>query len=575
MNNLLKRLDLSFFKNYGKNQFTKDFQAGITVGIIALPQALAFAMLANLPPEWGLYAAIVAGLIAAIFGGSEHNVTGPTSALAVALSLVVAAHGQNMVLLLAVMIGAVQIVLALARAGTLVKFIPQPVLVGFSSGVALLIFASQFPKIFDVSIGSSESFIEIIEKVWHHMYVLGEGSIYAFLIASIVIATIFGLLSFKKTKNLPIPLIALLLGTFSAILFEIKLKTIGVIPSSLPSFYVAQEVFTFENVKLLIPTAFALGLLASVESLATAQIASKMTGVRFNTNMELFGQGLANLFAGFFKGIPSTGSFSRTAANVRSGAQTRVSAIIHSLFLIIIVLVFSGYSKFIPIAVLSGILLTVAVRMIEVHHIKMILKSTKSDIIIFIATLMTTLVFNLIDAIMVGIFLAIILALRKASDKSCIKEVTSENGKLTKRTENLYCPQTQLIQLDAPLFFGISSNFEDELKKMRKDEAKVLILRMKNVPYIDASGIASLEDVYSCVNRRGGHLIVAGVTQKVEEVLKRTGLYKKIGKKNFMPNTLNAITFSYNKYFDKKKCQNCKYRVFSECREEFKAENLN
>lgn len=493
--------------------------------------------------------------------------TGPTSALAVALAVIVAKyHNVDMVLLLAILIGVVQMSLALARVGSLVRFIPEPVLVGFSTGVACIIFGSQFPKMFDVSIGSPENFIEIVEKVWQKMIIGHAMNFEAAIIGFSVFFLIFGLLAWKKTKNLPIPLIALVFGVGFSLLTGFDIKMLAAIPNSLPAFHLP-EVFTLENIKILFPSAIALGFLASVESLATAQIASKMTGVKFDSNKELFGQGLANFFAGFFKGIPSTGSFSRTAANVRSGGATRFAMIIHSLFLLLIVLVFSGYSKHIPSVVLAAILLTVAIRMVEVSHIKMIFRSTGSDIMIFLATLSATLIFDLIKAIEIGVFLAMVFVLRKVSLGEHIHEVTVRDDRIEKidHTEPRYCPQLQLLQIDAPLFFGVASHFEEALITMRAEEARVVILRMKAVTHIDMSGTMALEEICERLKKQGGVMILSGVTEEVLKVLKKSGVYDCIERGNFTPRTKDAIRLFFAKYADTSICARCPHRVFKEC----------
>lgn len=565
---LLEYFDIvRIIKNYNKETFLKDLSAWLTVGIIALPQALAFSILWWLPPEWWLYAAIVAWLVAAIFGWSEHNVTGPTSALAVALALVVSKYDKEMVLVLGIMIWIIQIVLSIAKVGNLVKFIPQPVLVGFSTWVAFLIFWSQVPKMFDVSIWSSESFVEVVEKSWDKLVVLWQHDYKALLIWMCVFVLIIGLNLFKKTKNLPIPLIALLFGTGLYLFSWFDIKTIGSIPSSLPSFHFPTDL-DFKDFQALIATSIALWFLASVESLATAQIASKMTWTKFDSNKELLGQWLWNLMAGFFRWIPSTGSFSRTAANVRSGAVTRVSMIIHSVFLIIIVLLFASYSKYIPSVVLAAILLTVAIKMIEKDHIKMIFKSTRADIIIFLATFGTTLVFDLIKAIEIWVFLATIFVLQKVSMKEHIKEVAVKDYKV-KFADQIqkprYCPQLQLIQIDAPLFFWLASYFEEALTSMRKDSAKNVILRMKNVTHIDMSGLVALEEVFIHVKKLGWVIIFSWVNEEVRKVLRKSWLCEHIGKELFVENTEAAIKLFFDKYVDRKVCENCKYKIFKEC----------
>lgn len=474
-----------------------------------------------------------------------------------------------MVLLLAILIGIIQMALALARVGSLVRFIPEPVLVGFSTGVACIIFGSQFPKMFDISIGSPENFVEIIHRAWQQMVIAPTMNFQAAIIGFAVFLLIFILLSWKKTKNLPIPLIALVFGITLALLTGFNINMLAAIPNSLPTFHLP-ETFTLQNIKLLLPSAIALAFLASVETLATAQIASKMTGVKFNSNKELFGQGLANFFAGFFKGIPSTGSFSRTAANVRSGGITRFAMIIHSLFLLLIVLVFSSYSKYIPSVVLAAILLTVAIRMVEISHIKMIFRSTRSDVVIFLATFSATLIFDLIKAIEIGIFLAMVFVLRKVSLGEHIHEVTIQDNKVAAidRTKPRYCPQLQLLQLDAPLFFGVASHFEEALTTMRAEEAKVVILRMKAVTHIDMSGMIALEEVCENLKKHGGIMILAGTTEEVLKVLKKSGIYDCIGANNFTSRTEDAIKLFFSKYADSSICVRCPHRVFQECPKE-------
>lgn len=544
-------------RSYTWIDFKVDFLAGLTVGIIAFPQAVAFAILSGVEPVWGVYTAIIAGVVAALCGGSEHNVTGPTSAMALVLAGVVAQYGQSSAMTLALIIGLYQILFALFQLGGLVNFVPYPVLTGFSAGVAVIIFVSQLGKIMGIS-GGGHSLIEILQNLFQN---LSQTDLVPLLIGFLTISVI--LILRRLNKNIPGSLIALILSGVLSFVFDLNLSTIGAFAPGFP--VPSLDAFRWEVVRDLIAPAGALALLASVESVSTAAIAEKLTKKKFNSNFELFGQGMANLAISFFKGIPATGSFSRTAANIRSHAHTRFASVIHSLVILFIILFLGGFAQFIPLAALAGVLIVVAFQMIELNHISLILRTKRSDALVFLVTFFITLFFDLITAIEIGVIMSILLIVRQMSDSQIQLISLQENTDEEKDLELKLCPQIIVLEIDHPLFFAAASNFALKLNSILNEDVRVLILRMKHVNYIDTTGITILQDIVENIQRKGGTVIFSRMQKKVYDTIKRAGIQTLLEKEHYANRTRTALKMAME-YIDPLLCnQKCKEAIFKEC----------
>ncbi len=549
-------------RRYKLKYLRVDLLAGLTVGIIAFPQAIAFAILSGVDPVWGIYTAIITGIMAAVFGGSEHNVTGPTSAMALVLAGIVAVHGEASAMTLALIMGIYQILFAVFQLGGLVNFVPYPVLAGFSAGVAVIIFVSQLGKLLGLEGSAAHGFFEIIENIYLQID-------YIDLVAvTIGLTTILMIAVLKKiNKNIPAALIAIVICSFFTYLFELEIETIGSFNAALP--LPNLKAFNWELIQELLAPAGALALLASVESISTAAIAEKLTKKKFNSNFELFGQGLANFTISFFKGIPATGSFSRTAANIRTHAKTRFASVFHALVILLIILFLGKYGTYIPFAALAGILIVVAVQMIELKHIRLILRTKRSDALIFLVTFLSTLLVDLITAIEVGVIMAILLIVKQISESDLKLINLHENQK--KEDESGHdvelCRQIILLELSHPLFFAAASNFALKLDKILNDEVRVLILRMKNVDYIDLTSITILQEILENIEKKGGNVIFSRMQRKVYNTVKRAGIESLIDEKHYASRTKTAVKMAME-YVDPMTCKNsCNHRIFNECPE--------
>lgn len=565
-------MNLSFFqliplvktvRRYKFKYLKADLFAGLTVGIIAFPQAIAFAILSGVDPMWGVYTAIVTGIVAALLGGSEHNVTGPTSAMALVLAGIVSIHGEASAMTLALIMGLYQILFAVFQLGGLVNFVPYPVLAGFSSGVAVIIFVSQLGKLFGIEGDVAHGLFGLVENIFLQFEFIDLVAL------TIGLMTILLILILRKiNKNIPAALIAVVICSIFTYLFELEIETIGSFDATLP--LPTLDAFNWELIKELLAPAGSLALLASVESVSTAAIAEKLTKKKFNSNFELFGQGMANLAISFFQGVPATGSFSRTAANIRSQAKTRFASIFHAIVILFIILFLGNYGSFIPLATLAGILIVVAIQMIELKQIRLILRTKRSDALIFVVTFLSTILVDLVTAIEVGVILSILLIVKKISE-SDLQMINLDDGEGDEKDEEKndfkLCPQIILLELNHPLFFAAASNFALKLNTILNDDVRVLILRMKNVGYIDTTGITILQEILESIERKGGTVIFSRMQRKVYNTVKRAGIDSLIDKKHYSSRTKTAVKMAME-YVDPLACkQKCDHRVFKECPE--------
>ena len=548
MNKMIK----SFFQNNKSNQnnpkfknlFTNwegDLTGGITAAIVALPLALAFAVASGVEPKAGLYAAIVGGIVAAIFGGSKVQITGPTGAMAVILVGIVAKYGIEKVWIAGVMAGMIQVAFGIATLGQLVKFIPYPVTAGFTNGIAVIIFCGQLNNFFGLSLPRSQHFLSGLWATLSHLNIVNWQSI---AIASVVIIT--KLFWARFTSAIPGSLVGLVLATVLATVFHMSIPTIGIIPQSLPFPQAIPHWQDWDLLQELINPALALAALGSIESLLSAVVADGMTvSEKHDSNRELIGQGLANMVVPFFGGIPSTGAIARTAVNVRSGGKTRLSGVIHGIALAIIMLLFAPFASQIPLAALAGILMVTSVRMIEWKAVILLFKADRADLGVLLLTWFVTIGFDLILAVELGLIAAGALFIKRMSDLGLGKIPEAEVF-----PPGIPLELSQAIavyRVDGPLFFGAAERFVTFLREEPK--VKYLILRMRFVPNMDTTGLVALEDIYQDLTRRGCRLLLSGLQTEVEQKLARSGLLEKIGQKNCFETTdaaINALQYPFN-----------------------------
>lgn len=535
-------------KGYTKKQFGNDLMAGVVVGIVALPLAIAFAIASGVSPEKGLITAVVAGLIISVLGGSRVQIGGPTGAFIVIVYAIVQDHGISGLTIATFMAGFIIIGMGLARLGNYLKFIPYPLIVGFTSGIALIIFSSQINDFLGLSIEHVPA--DFTEKWGVYFANLSQINWVAVALAS---ATVVISLNFRRiTSKIPGSIVAIVLGTAVVYFFDLPVDTIesnyGEIPNriSMPSI----PEIDFGTIQSLIQPAIAIALLGSIESLLSAVVSDGMTGSRHRSNMELVAQGTANVFSGLFGGIPATGAIARTATNVNNGAKTPVAGIIHAVMLLLIMLIFAPAVKLIPMAVLSGILMVVAWHMGEWHHFVSQLKSNKLDVVVLLSTFLLTVFFDLVLAIEIGMILSSFIFMKRMSEATSIKDAdkafkfSHDNEELLFEEELPVLPKGVLLyEINGPLFFGASQKFQEILTDFNK-QPKVLILRMRNVPFIDATGINRLRETCRQLKARGTKILISGANDDVRAELQKSNFDKSVETENFFPTIQEAIKHS-------------------------------
>lgn len=524
-----------------KETFTKDILSGLIVGIVALPLAIAFAIASGVSPEKGIITAIIAGIIISSFGGSRVQIGGPTGAFIVIVYGIIQEYGVDGLTIATFMAGFIIIGLGLARLGNLLKFIPYSLIVGFTSGIALIIFSSQINDFFGLHISKvPANFIDkwvVYFKNFEHI------NWYAIIIAtSTVVITLY----FQKLiKKIPGSIVAILLATIIVKVFNLPVDTIesnfGVIPNhlSMPSF----PKIDFNTVQALIQPAFAIALLGSIESLLSAVVSDSMIGGKHRSNMELIAQGFANIASSLFGGIPATGAIARTATNVKNGGRTPIAGIIHAFVLLAIMLLFGPYAKLIPMSCLAGILIVVAYHMSEWRQFKSILKGNRMDIIILLTTFFLTVIFDLVIAIEIGIILSSFMFMKRMSDAVQVQNISSENksGEHLFDEELVDLPKEVLLyEINGPLFFGAARQFQETITNTHL-QPKVIIIRMRYVPMIDATGYQSLKEIIKSYRAKHIHVIISGIKDDLKKDFKKNGLFLILGEEFVVKNISSAI----------------------------------
>ncbi|MCB0430118.1 MAG: STAS domain-containing protein [Flavobacteriales bacterium] len=507
-----------------RQQFFKDLVAGIIVGIVALPLAIAFAIASGVSPEKGLITAIIAGFIISALGGSRVQIGGPTGAFIVIVLGIVHQYGVDGLTLATFMGGFIILLMGWLRLGDFLTYIPYPLVVGFTSGIAVVIFTSQLRDLFGIQLASMPAdFIDKWPALFQNFHTLNPAA------TGLALFTILTMILFqKKWPRIPGSLVAILCCTLGAQAFHLQVDTIGSRFGDIPAHFPPMQLpaFDFQTLRSLIQPAIAIALLGSIESLLSAVVADGMIGGRHRPNAELVAQGTANIFSALIGGIPATGAIARTATNIRSGGRTPLAGIFHALTLLLIMLLLAPYAKLIPLSCLAGILVVVAYRMGEWHSFASLLRSHRMDILILLVTFLLTVLFDLILAIEVGMALSGMMVMKRLNDSVQIQgtnETTeAEDNRLFEEEIPDLPKEIALFEIRGPLYFGATQKFRDTLKKLNQPP-RVLILRMRHVPFIDATGIYRLREVIRDFEKHGVIVILSGVQKSVVSELEASG----------------------------------------------------
>ncbi|MDD6075292.1 MAG: SulP family inorganic anion transporter [Bacteroidales bacterium] len=542
---------VSELRNYSKEKFAADLMAGLIVGIVALPLAIAFGIASGVLPSQGILTAIVGGFIVSALGGSRVQIGGPTGAFIVIIYGIVSnpALGLSGLMIATMLAGLFLILLGACRLGTIIKFIPYPIVVGFTSGIAVTIFTTQIKDLFGLTIegGLPGDFI----SKWG-VYLQNFASIDWATTAVGVLSVLIIILTPKISKKIPGSLVAIIVMTVAVYFLNSYTKfhvdtiydQFGEIKAGIPALTVPD--ISWENVKSLFPTAMVIAVLGAIESLLSATVADGVCGDHHNSNQELIGQGVANLCTPLFGGIPCTGAIARTMTNINNGGRTPVAGIVHAVVLLVIFLVLMPLAAYIPMSCLAGVLVIVSYNMSGWRTFLQLMKNPKSDIAVLFITFLLTVIFDLTIAIEVGLLIACLLFMRRMAETTQIKVIAdeidpNEETDAVVHEEHLVIPDgVEVYEINGPYFFGIANKFE-ELMAAMNDHPKVRIIRMRRVPFIDSTGIHNLQNLCEISHREGTHIVLSGVTPNVYAVLEHNGFCRLLGKDHICPNINVAL----------------------------------
>ncbi|UVO62042.1 sulfate permease [Bacteroides fragilis] len=540
----------STLKNYSKETFMSDLMAGIIVGIVALPLAIAFGIASGVSPEKGIITAIIAGFIISLLGGSKVQIGGPTGAFIVIIYGIIQQYGEVGLIVATLMAGILLILLGVFKLGAIIKFIPYPIIVGFTSGIAVTIFTTQIADIFGLNFGGEKVPGDFIGKwmiYFRHFDTVNWWNAVVSILSIIIIA-----ITPRFSKKIPGSLIAIIVVTIGVYVLKTyagidSIDTIGdrfTIKSELPE--AAIPTLNWEAIKDLFPVAITIAVLGAIESLLSATVADGVTGDKHDSNTELIAQGTANLITPLFGGIPATGAIARTMTNINNGGKTPVAGIIHAIVLLLILLFLMPLAQYIPMACLAGVLVIVSYNMSEWRTFKALLKNPKSDVTVLLITFFLTIIFDLTIAIEVGLVIACILFMRRVMETteiSVIKDEIDPNDELDIAVceEHLIIPAgVEVYEINGPYFFGIATKFEETMAQLG-DRPKVRIIRMRKVPFIDSTGIHNLTSLCKMSQKEKITIVLSGVNEKVHKTLEKSGFYELLGKQNICPNINVAL----------------------------------
>ena len=532
---------ISALRHYDRHTFLSDAIAGVTVGLVALPLAMAFAIASGMPPQAGIYCAVVAGFITSAFGGSMTAIGGPTGAFVVVVAGIVGQYGVNGLFVCTLMAGGILVALGASGVGSAVKYIPRPVVIGFTNGIAVLIASTQLRDFFGLQIADMpDQFVARMRVVVSHMPTISTPA------TALAVATVLTVvLAPRLFRRVPGTIVAMLGVTLAAVLLELPVETIGTrfggVPSGLPQLVVPSVEWSVLP-DLIVP-AMTVAMLGAIESLLSATVADRMSGGRHNPNVELIGQGVANICSPFAGGLPATGAIARTATSIRSGAKTPVAGMIHAITLLMILLFAAPLAAQVPLAVLAGLLIVVAYNMGEWHEIPSLLKLTKADIAVWIATFGLTVVADLTAAVEVGMVLAALLFIRRVANTTSVARVTGtliEEGRLHSLQGVDIPAYAAVYRIHGPFLFGTTDKLDriiDHLDRL----PPIVIVRLRHVPAMDASGLQALEDLADQVHASGRTLVLCGAREQPANLMERAEFHDHVGDANILPNVQAAL----------------------------------
>lgn len=559
----------SRFEGYNMKAFHRDLMSGVIVGIIAIPLGMAFAIASGVHPQYGLYTTIIAGFLISLFGGSRYQIGGPTGAFIPILLAIVMQYGYENLLVAGFLAGILLLLMGVCRLGSLIRFIPRPVTIGFTAGIAVIIFTGQIGNFLGLrDLQKHEHFLPNMREIFLHLHTINGYSV-----ATAALCLLIILVTPKISGKLPGPLPGLVVSSLvAALCFDGKMATIGstygAIPSTLPAFQWPE--LSLARIEQMLGPALVIAMLGGIESLLSAVVADGMTGTRHNSNRELIGQGIANIVTPLFGGIPATGAIARTATNIRTGAASPVSGMVHSVFVLLVLLLFAPLATTIPLAAMAPILMAVAWNMSERKEFVHMLKTRTADSWVLAITFLLTVLTDLTTAVGIGLVLAVAWFVKRMGELLTVSKVlpdpATRNGKVVPYMvrEGHDCPQIGIFTVEGPLFFGAAAQFQQTIMKTVLDRPNVIILRMGRVPLMDATGESTLAGVVRDVRKAGGIVLVSGIQPQPMNVLRKSGLADEIGDNHFFAHTGEAIDYAL-RHLDVHRCAGCRHNAFREC----------
>lgn len=538
----------SILKNYSKEKFSADLMAGIIVGIVALPLAIAFGIASGVSPEKGLITAIIGGFIVSFLGGSNVQIGGPTGAFIVIVYSIIQNYGLEGLAIATVMAGLILVLMGCFRLGTIIKYIPYPIVIGFTSGIALTIFTTQIKDLFGLTMAEVPA--DFISK-WIAYFQSFDTINWSSLIVGII-SILLIIFTPKISKKIPGSLVAIIIMTIVTYILKETFNITGIETIGDRFSNISNDVpepqplsINMNTINQLLSPAFTIAILGAIESLLSATVADGVTGDQHNSNTELIGQGVANIVVPFFGGIPVTGAIARTMTNINNGGRTPIAGIIHAIILLLIFLFLMPLIKLVPMACLAGVLIIVSYNMSGWRTVRSLLKTPKSDVAVLLTTFILTVVFNLTIAIEIGLLLAVLLFLRRVSENVQVSVLKDEldiaQGTESTQHETLDIAKgIEVYEIDGPFFFGVATKF-DELMHNMGDKPLVRIIRMRKVPFIDSTGLHNLEILVESSHREKIHVILSGVNPKVHETIKRARLNSIIGDEYIFDHITKAV----------------------------------
>ena len=534
----LKPQLLTSLKTYNRQTLTADIMAGIIVGIVALPLAIAFGIASGVTPEKGIITAIISGFIISLLGGSKVQIGGPTGAFIVIIYGIIQKYGIEGLMIATVMAGVFLLLFGLLKLGTIIKYIPYPIVVGFTSGIAVTIFTTQIKDLFGLTIESVPS--DFIEKWGCYISHFSTADLWCSIVG--ILSVVIIALTPKVSKKIPGSLVAIIVMTIAALIMKnyfgvTTIETIGdrfSVSSAIPDAQI--PAMTWETIKSLVAPALTIAVLGAIESLLSATVADGVIGAHHNSNTELVAQGLANIASPIFGGIPATGAIARTMTNINNGGKTPVSGIVHAIVLLLIFLFFMPLAKYIPMACLAGVLVIVSYGMSGWRSFLALMKNPKSDVTVLLITFFLTIIFDLTVAIEVGLIIACLLFMKRVSEITDVKAVTDEineeSDMIKDNAEHLTIPEgVEVYEINGPYFFGAGNKFEEVMAAFG-DHPKVRIIRMRKVPFVDSTGIHNLTNLCEMSHNEGIEVVLSGVCEKVHKQLEKARFYDILGNKN-------------------------------------------